>query len=149
MPTSSSAASGQTGAPGGSGLRKRRGLTLTVAALLGWLALIAVAHAWGERPGIALYGDVAPLVGEVDPRLGLRALPALLVAVAAVLGGPRLASRLKWRALLPVSAVAAAAWAVALAYVDGPEGLTAPISTPFEYLHDLPRIRPVSFELHL
>ena len=56
-------------------------------------------------------------------------LGALVVAV-----GPVVAARLRWRALLLAAFVYSSAWAVALAFLDGPRSLTDPLQTKFEYL---------------
>ena len=61
-------------------------------------------------------------------------------APPAVLWGPALARRLSWRLLLPVSAVATAAWAIALALTSGWGRLTQPLSSVYEYPHDVARV---------
>ncbi len=66
-------------------------------------------------------------------------LPAL-VGLAGVLAGPALAARLPWRALLPGAALAAAAWAVALALTSGWNRLTEPLASRYEYPHDVDRV---------
>jgi hypothetical protein len=114
-----------------------------VAALAGWLGLVWIAHHWGEgllRDGQRLQVGFPPLVGDFDPRLVAAALPALALGAAAVVFAPALASRLSWRWLLVATALAAAAWAVALALVDGREALTSPLLLRGEYLHDVPRV---------
>ncbi|MDP9325152.1 MAG: hypothetical protein M3O87_01270, partial [Candidatus Dormibacteraeota bacterium] len=58
----------------------------------------------------------------------------------AVVALPVAARRLPWRALLAVSVVASAAWAVSLALVDGGAALGRPIATAAEYLADVPRV---------
>ena len=115
----------------------------TAAALAGWAALVWAAHRWGDRlidSGHKLQVGFPPLVGELDSRVGPRALPAVAFAVGAVVVAPLLARHLTWRRLLVVSALAAAAWAVALALVDGPGALTAPLLLRGEYLHDVGRV---------
>jgi hypothetical protein len=114
-----------------------------VAALAGWLALVWITHRWGEellRRGHRLQVGWPPLVGDFDPRLGASALPALALAAVAVAFAPTLARCLPWRRLLIATALGAAAWAVALALVDGPDGLTSPLLLRGEYLHDVPRV---------
>jgi len=49
-------------------------------------------------------------------------------------GWPKLARRLDWRALLLASAAAACGLAVALALVDGVQGLTSPLEANTEYV---------------
>ncbi|MGH8975716.1 MAG: hypothetical protein ACRD0C_21230, partial [Acidimicrobiia bacterium] len=97
-----------------------------VAALAGWSGLVWIAHRWGEvllGQGHRLQVGWPPLVGDFDPRFGTRALPALVLGVAAVAVAPALARRLTWHRLLIATALGTAAWAVALALVDGPRGL--------------------------
>jgi hypothetical protein len=107
-----------------------------------WALLIGAAAVWGmillsanER---FLLG-VPPLMGELDPRVGGIAIAAT-VAMLALWSAPRLAASLPWRQLLWASFAAAAAWAVALALVDGPSGLVGPLESRFEYLHDVPLV---------
>ena len=71
-----------------------------------------------------------------DPRLG----PPVVVGLVVVLAGPALAARLPWRALLPGAALTAAAWALVLAWTSGEDRLTEPLSTVYEYPHDVPRV---------
>jgi len=113
------------------------------AALAGWAGLVWIAHDWGEallQGGHRLQVGYPPLVGDFDPRFAVAALPALALGVASVAFAPGLAGRLPWRRLLVATALAAAGWAVALAVVDGPEGLTSPLLLRGEYLHDVPRV---------
>jgi hypothetical protein len=114
-----------------------------VAALAGWVGLVWIAHRWGESllgGGHRLQVGFPPLVGDFDPRLAAAALPVLALGSAAVVLAPALAVRLPWRRLLVATALGAAAWAVALALVDGPGGLTSPLLLRGEYLHDVPRV---------
>jgi hypothetical protein len=104
-----------------------------------WALLIAAAAVWGATLLAAdhrLFLGAPPLMGRVDPRVGGIAIPATL-AVLALWRALRLTATLPWRRLLWVSFVAAAAWAVALALVDGPTGVVRPLETRFEYLHDV------------
>jgi hypothetical protein len=113
------------------------------AALAGWVALIWLAHHWGRHlldTEHQLQVGFPPLVGRLDPRLGVAAAPAVVLAGTAVLAAPALAARLPWRRLLVATALAAAAWAVALALVDGPGALTRPLVLRGEYLHDVARV---------
>jgi methylthioxylose transferase len=107
-----------------------------------WALLIGAAAVWGA---ILLSANerfllgVPPLMGRLDPRVGGIAIPATL-AVLALWLAPRLAATLPWRQLLWASFAAAAAWAMALALVDGPSGLVRPLESRFEYLHDVPLV---------
>ena len=118
--------------------------------LLPFLAVpLVVAFVWvvgraGRR--LTLEGTVLHLQGGwvlrgafdvlEHPRLG----PPVLVGLVVVLLGPTLAARLPWRALLPGSALVAAGWAVVLAWTSGEDRLTDPLSTVYEYPHDVPRV---------
>lgn len=83
-----------------------------------------------------------------SPRLGPASLLAPLVA-AAVLAAVRagIVERLPWRWLLVAAWVSAAAWSVALALVDGTDGLAGPVRDPKEYLVDAGAVAtdPVAF----
>jgi len=88
-----------------------------------------------------------PFAGSWEPRVGPVSLAAPAVA-AAVLAAVRagLHERLPWRPLLGAAWVAAAAWALALALVDGTAGLADPLTAPDEHLADVPRVEgPAAF----
>jgi methylthioxylose transferase len=124
-----------------------RVLAATASALAGWTGLVWLTHVWGDR----LVGRdraarifAAPLAGRLDPRLGLRVLPVLAVAAAAVSLVPKLARSLGWRKLLVGGMALCAAWAVALAFVDGSNALKAPLATRWDYLVDVPKVGSVT-----
>ena len=113
----------------------------TVGALAAWAGLIAWGRAWGLgllRAGVDLVLPTPPVLGEPAP--GWRPGLAVPVVVGAVLVAvlPWLARRLPWRALLGCAVALAAVWAVAVALVDGPDGLTRGPSWSTEYGHDVP-----------
>jgi hypothetical protein len=105
-----------------------RTILLAVAA---WAALITVAHVWGRvlstttRIGLR----VPPLHSSWRPRPGAATVAASATAALAVVVVPRLVRRLPWRAIPPLSAIAATVWAVALASTDGVAGLTRGVAT--------------------
>lgn len=113
-----------------------------IAVITVWAAVIVA----GYRLGYALYsadfrvhiGD-APLVGTQDIRVSWRLGGALILAVLAVVFGPALAVRLRWRLLLLAAWASAATWAVALAAGDGWAALTAPLESRYEYPAGLDR----------
>jgi hypothetical protein len=111
-------------------------------AAVAWVALLAVALVWGAgiraRPGAHV--GAAPFVGTWQPALGWRLLPAAAFAVVAVRWGPGLARRLSWARLLAACWAAGLGWAVALALVDGPGALTAPLATRYDYLVEVPSV---------
>ena len=101
------------------------------------IALALAARAAGLRVGV----PGAPFTGEYrfKVEVGTVLAPAVAVAVlAAVRTG--LHERLGWRRLLVLSWLATLAWALALAVVDGGNGLTYPIANPDEYLRDVPAV---------
>ena len=113
----------------------------TVALTL-WALLIGAAAVWGMillSANERILLGVPPLMGDFDPRVGGIAIAATLAMLALWLA-PRFATTLPWRQLLWASFAAAAAWAVALAVIDGPSGLVRPLESRFEYLHDLPLV---------
>lgn len=114
------------------------------AALL--VAAAAVTGAWLLERGVALHVDAPPLGAQWLPHAG----PGTAVAVLVVLRGPELAARLPWRTLLGVSAVAALAWTMSLALVDGwQRGIADRLTTDTEYLHDVPRVTDVAAMLRV
>ena len=101
------------------------------------IGLALLARAADLRVGV----PGAPFTGEyrVKVEVGTVLAPAVAVAVlAAVRGG--LVERLPWRRLLVLAWLAALAWALALAVVDGGNGLSFPIANPDEYLRDVPAV---------
>ncbi len=81
-----------------------------------------------------------PLAGTLDWHPSWRLAGAVAVAAAAVAAGPGLAVRLPWRGLLASVYGLAAAWPLLLAAADGPDAVSAPLESRYEYLHDLPRV---------
>lgn len=125
--------------------RPVRGSRSAACALAAWALLVAVAIAWGRMlaaGGGALFLDAPPLHGSFRPRAGLWTLPAIAAAGAVVLLAPRFAATAPWRRVLLAGFAGAAVWAVALALADGPGRLTAPLTTRYDYRHDLPRVEP-------
>ncbi|MDT9591749.1 hypothetical protein RDV89_01625 [Nocardioides zeae] len=123
------------------------GRGVPAAALVGLVAaslLVAAAFAvpplfdwqvWArsERAQAAL-GHLPPVHGVWQPGLGVGTIPALLIAVAGVVWGPRLAARVSWSGLLAGAYAVALAWLFALALVDGESGLTRKLGADDEYL---------------
>jgi hypothetical protein len=75
-----------------------------------------------------------PLHARWDPRLGPGSLPAVLLAVVLVQLAGRFARTLPWRRLLVATFLAGLAWMVALALVDGLDGIGHVLDTDYEYL---------------
>ncbi|MBW0008750.1 MAG: hypothetical protein JO063_01300 [Pseudonocardiales bacterium] len=111
------------------------GLLVAVAAALG---------AWLLHCGVPLHVDAPPLGAQWLPHTGPGTVPSVLVALLVILRGPELAARLPWRPLLGVSAAVASAWTMVLALIDGwQRGVVGRLTTPTEYLHDVPRVGDV------
>ena len=118
-------------------------VVVTLAALAGWAALVAVGRWWGLR----LLAQGTKLVLPTPPVLGLPGpgfTPWLLVPIA--VGGALIAlvpvaiRRLSWRRLLAAVVAGAIVWAVGVALVEGPAGLTRGPSWTSEYGDDVPTV---------
>lgn len=123
--------------------QSRTSVTWTVSVLVG-LGLTALAVAAHLRVG----SPAAPFTGTLRTKVKLGSPLAPGVAVAVVLAvRAGVHQRLRWRSLLGVSYLAALAWSVALAVVDGGNGLARPITNPTEYLRDVPAVGgdPIGF----
>jgi hypothetical protein len=118
-------------------------------ALGGYAALVVGAFAWRqslEVSGAGIAINAPPLFGRFDARLSVNAIPAVIVAVAAVACLPKLATHLKFSRLILVSVIAAFLWAGGLAFVDGPAGFIGALDSPHDYLAAVQRVdSPVSF----
>ncbi len=114
--------------------------------LVAFALLVLVANRWGQAlldDGARLRILAPPIIGRfrLGPPGRLLAL-ALPVTTAALLVAqlPGLAARLRWRHVLVIGTLAAIAWAVALALVDGPDGLTRPMELRGHYLLDVDQV---------
>jgi hypothetical protein len=102
------------------------------------------------QQGVPLHVDAPPLGAQWLPHVGRGTVPAALVAMLVILRGPELAARLPWRPLLGISTVAALAWTMSLALVDGwQRGVADRLTTDTEYLHDVPRVSDVGAMLRI
>ncbi len=124
-------------------VERSRSYLLTAAALTAWAGLLVLTHFLGlsivhRKPRTGIF--VPPLVARFDPRFPVRVLIPIALAALILLLIPRLSSRLGWRWVLLVSFLAAAAWAVSLALVDGGSELTRPVRDTVDYLHDVPLV---------
>jgi hypothetical protein len=95
-----------------------------VPALTGWDV-----HARGDD-----IAGLPPVHGYLDVKVGVGTPLAVLVGLATVLWGPALAARLPWPRLLAAACLAALAWLLGLALVDGEAGLSRVLGHPYEYL---------------
>jgi hypothetical protein len=108
------------------------------------VAVSTVVGFWLLDRGVPLHVDAPPLGAQWLPHTGPGTVPAVLIAALVVLHGPELTARWTWRPLLGVSAVAAVAWTMGLALIDGwQRGVVGRLMTPTEYLHDVPRVGDV------
>ena len=121
--------------------------------LAGALVLVAVAFAlppaldwqvWPRAPRSVVPHQIPPLHGWWEPKWwGPGTVPALLLAVLALRFGSALAHRLSWGALLLTSYAVGLAWLLALAFVDGSDGIDR-----YEYLPSARAVTDVSALLH-
>ena len=94
--------------------------------------------------GVQLHADAAPLFADWLPHVGPGTPAALAVAVLIVSRGPDWAARLGWRTLLAAGYLAALAWTLSLALIDGwSRGLATRLTPQAEYLHDLPKVHGI------
>lgn len=124
--------------------RDGRWIAVTVVA---WAGAIVGAHLAlaGEPLGEAreLLLRAPPLHGVFGVRFDESVLLPVVVGTVLVLAGPGTARRARWGWVLAGATVAAAAWAVALALVDGSDGLLRGVLGSTEYLADVGRVGDV------
>ncbi|RZL81567.1 MAG: hypothetical protein EOP32_14390 [Rhodococcus sp. (in: high G+C Gram-positive bacteria)] len=90
------------------------------------------------------FADAAPLFGFRDIHFGWGTPVAIVVATAVVVWGPGLAQTLSWRRLTVGVWLVSAAWAMALALVDGwQRGFAGRLTSTDEYLHEVPGITDI------
>lgn len=131
-----------TRSPRRTGPAKVDAIALGAAALL--VAVTAAVAVWLEWVGSG-FANANPLFGDWKPHLGPGTPAAVITALAVVLGGPRLARRLRWRTLLLSSYAAAVAWILGLALIDGwQRGLAGRLAAPTEYLPEVRNITDIS-----
>lgn len=119
--------------------------------LLATLVLMAAAVAVPLLTGWEVYprvdpssDDIAPLHGLWEPKLfGPGTLPAIAIALLSAKYATSVAERLSWRWLLLVCFVVGLAWLLALAFVDGPSGISRVLGNEYEYLPTARRITDV------
>ncbi|MFV2124176.1 hypothetical protein ACFHWS_06450 [Micromonospora sp. LOL_013] len=111
------------------------------------LALIAAAVVVGvvlNRRGVGLYAETAPLYAFWRPHVGWGTPLAVAVAVVVVGWGVRWARTAGWARLLSVGYLAAVAWILSLALIDGwTAGVTERLTNQAEYLHEVHRITSI------
>src|SRR5690349_926885 len=103
--------------------------------LAGALVLVVVAMAVPELLDWDVHmRSFPPLHAEWMPRLGVGTVPALVIGGLACWRAVPLAESLTWGRLLLASYVAGLAWMLALAFVDGQDGVGVVLQTKYEYL---------------
>ncbi len=109
-----------------------------------WVPVVLVFAALSHVPWLyhRLYlGPAAPLAGKVQSRVNLGLLAAVVLAALLVRWAPSATAGLRWRPLLIVSSLAAAAWASVLALNDGLSVLAGHVAGPYQVWNDLPAVR--------
>jgi methylthioxylose transferase len=121
------------------------GLVLVVAAFV-----LPRLH-WGIRSRIhvapdrfAWHAGSAPIFGWFDAHVGWGTGPAILLGLVAVVWGPGVAQRLRWRVLTLLIWATSCAWAFALAMIDGwQRGFAGRLTDKDEYLPQVPGITDI------
>lgn len=125
-------------------IRPRSGVLGDVVALVIAAALVAVASLVGfalVSSGVPLFLEAPPLFARVMPHWGIGTPFAIVLGVLGLLFATRIAHSLRWKVLAPLATGTAAAWTCSLALIDGwQRGWADRLTTPVEYLHDLPMI---------
>ncbi|WP_406070155.1 hypothetical protein [Micromonospora sp. NBC_01638] len=130
--------------PGRTPTRRSPGDLLVLGVEVALLAMAVLVGALSNARGTGLHADAAPLYGTWGPHVGWGSPAALLVAIAVVGWGTRLARTVRWGALLVTAWLAAVAWTVSLALVDGwSTGLARRLTPQAEYLHEVPGVTDI------
>lgn len=128
----------------------RAGADLVAAgAAVGLVGAAVAVGWWWNYHGTRVWADAAPLYGVWLPHVGPGTPLAIAVAALVIWLSPQWTVRLPWRALLGVAYLAALAWTMGLALVDGwNRGLARRLTVQAEYLHDLPLAGQLGPMLH-
>jgi methylthioxylose transferase len=117
--------------------------------LAGWAGVILAARLVLQdlkAGGAHLRIPFPPLDAALDWRPGWRLVWSVGVGIVAVVWAPRVARTCSWRALLAGSTFLGAGWAIALALLDGSQGLVGSVALKNEYFLDVGRVgSPVAF----
>jgi len=133
-------------------IARRELAAVAVAVVLVAAAFVLPRLNWGINPrsdiGLERFGTqagAAPIFGYWDIHAGWGTVPALLIAVAAVVWGPTVAQRLSWRLLTLGTWATACGWAFSLAMIDGwQRGFAGRLTTRDEYLSQAPGITDIA-----
>jgi hypothetical protein len=92
----------------------------------------------------AAHAGAAPISGWWDAHVGWGTGLAVLIGLAAVVWGPVVAQRLRWRVLTLGTWATACAWAFSLAMIDGwQRGFAGRLTAKNEYLRQVPSITDI------
>ena len=116
---------------------------LAVAVIIIDLALSPGTFGW-----IVNADNFPPLHAHLLPRVGPGTIPAIAIAIAAVVFAQRFALSLRWRWLLVGSFAVGLAWMLSLAFVDGVSGISGVLVRPHEYLNTARAVTNVGGMLH-
>lgn len=118
---------------------------IVVAGVVVFVAVIAIQGWHLLDKGDDLFLFWPPLLAWWKPHIGVGTVPAIAVGVLAVVYGPQLAARLRWRPLLLTAWVTSLAWTLFLAMAEGfGTGVASKLTSTDEYLHDIPRVSGTS-----
>jgi hypothetical protein len=124
--------------------RPARADLIAAGAAGGLVVVAAVAGGVLHLLGRPVHASAAPLFAHWLPHLGPGTPLALLTAVLVWWHGPALAARSSWPRLLGLSYLAAVAWTLSLALIDGwQRGVAGRLTTSHEYLHEVPGVSDV------
>ena len=119
-------------------------MTAAARGLAATLALMAVAMLVPAATGWDVHVRWFPPLHAVwGPRVGAGTLPSLVLAFLAARSAIDLAERLSWRWLLAAVFAAGLAWMLALALVDGTDGIGYALDSRYEYLRTARRVTDV------
>ncbi|MCX2966732.1 hypothetical protein [Gordonia aquimaris] len=91
-----------------------------------------------------IFAEAPPLFAHWLPHTGPGTVPAIVIAVLAVVAMPALALRLSFVGLCVVTWAWALAWTVSLALIDGPQrGYAGRLERPDEYLSEVPGVASI------
>ncbi|OBA61794.1 hypothetical protein A5647_10080 [Mycobacterium sp. 1100029.7] len=114
-------------------------------------AVVLPALHLGVRPRLDLgperfetHAGSEPLFGAWEIHASWGTVPAILLAIAAVVWGPIVAQRLSWRTLTLATWAVACGWAFSLAMIDGwQRGFAGRLTTRDEYVTQVPSITDI------
>jgi hypothetical protein len=132
-------------------IARRETLAVAVGAALVAAAVVLPSLHWGVRPRLDIgperfqtHAQTAPLFGAWEIHASWGTVPAILLAIAAVVWGPVAAQRLSWRTLTLGTWAMACGWAFALAMIDGwQRGFAGRLTTRDEYVTQVPGITDI------